>query len=151
MISRCHLNRLNQFPAFLMNHFRNARQDPKLLSMLKDLDDVIYGGMPLPVEDEQWALKSGIKLRVRYSFQLNQFGADDFFVIQNLFGSTEVGGMLLAGSNEKNLALLQPLPGTSYRFESIVSEQAGVHQSSGMLHELVILSDSPDCPDYLST
>src|SRR5258708_6275598 len=54
--------------------------------------------------------------------------------------------MLLAGSNDRNLALLQPLPGTSYRFEPIVSEQAGVHQSSGMLHELVILSDSPDCP-----
>lgn len=65
MISRCRLNRLNQFPTFLINHFRNARQDPKLLSMLKGLDDVLYAGMALPVEDEQWALKSGIKLRVR--------------------------------------------------------------------------------------
>lgn len=70
MISRCHLNRLNQFPAFLINHFRNARQDPKLLSMLKDLDDVIYAGMPLPVDDEQWALKSGINLRVCYPFSI---------------------------------------------------------------------------------
>lgn len=55
--------------------------------------------------------------------------------------------MLLAGSNEKNPALLQPLPGTSYRFEPIVSEQGDAHQSSGVLHELVILSDSPDSPD----
>ena len=55
--------------------------------------------------------------------------------------------MLLAGSNEKNHALLQALPGTSYRFDSIVPDQTGVHQSSGILHELVILSDSPDCPD----
>lgn len=80
-------------------------------------------------------------------FQLNQISADDFWVIQNLFGSTEVGGMLLAGSNEKNHALLQPLPGMSYRFDPSDSEQGGVHQASGMLHELVILSDSPDCPD----
>lgn len=64
MISRCGLNRLNQFAAFLMNHFRHARQDAKLLSMLKGLDDVLYSGMPLPIEDEQWALKSGIRLRV---------------------------------------------------------------------------------------
>lgn len=55
--------------------------------------------------------------------------------------------MLLAGSNEKNHALLQPLPGTSYRFDPILSAQSAVHQSSGMLHELVILSDSADCPD----
>jgi hypothetical protein len=76
MISRCHLNRLNQFPAFLMNHFRNARQDPKLLSILKDLDDIIYSGMPLSVEDEQWALKSGINLRVRYPLHFNQIYTD---------------------------------------------------------------------------
>lgn len=74
MISRCRLNRLNQFAAFLMNHFRNARKDPKLLSILKSLDDVTYSGMPLPIEDEQWALKTGIKLRVRYRpFQWNFF------------------------------------------------------------------------------
>jgi len=65
MISRCHLNRLNQFAAFLMNHLRNAKQDAKYLSILKGLDDVIYSGMPLPLEDEQWALKNGINLRVR--------------------------------------------------------------------------------------
>ena len=38
--------------------------------MLKDLDDVIYAGMPLPVDDEQWALKSGINLRVCYPFSI---------------------------------------------------------------------------------
>jgi hypothetical protein len=64
MILRCGLNRLNQFPAFLMNHFRSARENPKLLSMLKNLDDVLYSGMPLPMEDERWALKNGLRLRV---------------------------------------------------------------------------------------
>lgn len=64
LIQRCGLNRLNQFAAFLMNHFRNARQDAKLLSILQSLDDVLYSGMPLPIEEEQWALRNGIKLRV---------------------------------------------------------------------------------------
>ncbi|PPQ95816.1 hypothetical protein CVT26_015925 [Gymnopilus dilepis] len=128
MIVRCGLNRLNQFAAFLMKHFKNARQDPKLLSMLKNLDDIVYSGMPLPYEDEQWALKSGLPLR-------------------NLFGSTELGGMLLAGGNERNKALLQPLPGTSYSFMPIESSEGTVHQSSAALFELVILSNSPDCPD----
>ncbi|CAA7262317.1 unnamed protein product [Cyclocybe aegerita] len=128
MIVRCGLNRLNQFASFLMNHFRNARQDAKLLSILKTLDDVLYSGLPLPHEDEQWALKSGIRLR-------------------NLFGSTEVGGMLLSGEHEKNRALLRPVPGTSYRFDPIISDEEGVHQSNATLYELVILSDSPDCPD----
>ena len=64
MIRRCGLNRLNQFASFLSGHFRNARQDAKLLSMLQSLDDIIYSGLALPQEEEQWALKSGMKLRV---------------------------------------------------------------------------------------
>jgi hypothetical protein len=48
-----------------MKQFKNAREDPKLLSMLKILDDVLYSGMPISYEDEQWALRSGIRLRVR--------------------------------------------------------------------------------------
>ena len=64
MIRRCGLNRLNQFASFLSGHFRNARQDPKLLSMLQSLDDVLFCGLPLSQEDEQWAFKNGIKLRV---------------------------------------------------------------------------------------
>ena len=66
MIRRCGLNRLNQFASFLSVHFRNARQDAKLLSMLLGLDDVLYSGLPLSHEDEQWALKVGIKLRVSH-------------------------------------------------------------------------------------
>ena len=65
MIRRCGLNRLNQFGSFLSGHLRNARQDTKLLSMLQSLDDVLYSGLPLSQEEEQWALKSGIRLRVR--------------------------------------------------------------------------------------
>jgi acyl-coenzyme A synthetase/AMP-(fatty) acid ligase len=58
--------------------------------------------------------------------------------------------MLLSGGHHKNPALLQALPGTSYRFVPIdSSEDESVHQSNAGLHELVILADSPDCPGVL--
>ena len=66
MMDRGGLNRLNQFATFLGNHLRASRQDSKLLSMLKTLDDVLYTGLPLPREEEQWAYKHGIKIRVRF-------------------------------------------------------------------------------------
>lgn len=64
MIVRGGLNRLNQFAAFLCNHFRKARMDPKLLSLIAGLDEVLYSGMPLPREDEEWAYRNGINLKV---------------------------------------------------------------------------------------
>lgn len=128
MIHRCGLNRLNAFGSWLGMHLKNARQDSKLLSLLTNLDDVLYSGLAIPREEEQWAIKNGIRLR-------------------NLFGSTEVGGMLISGGHERNPALLQRLPGVSYDFVPISSNTDAVHQSSAALYELVILSNSPDCPD----
>jgi hypothetical protein len=81
MIVRCGLNRLNQFGAYLMKQFKNAREDPKLLSMLKNLDDVVYSGMPISYEDEQWALKSGIRLRVRLPEIFFYLRLVDFFFL----------------------------------------------------------------------
>jgi len=79
MIIRCGLNRLTQFAAFLVKQLKNAREDPKLLSMLKNLDDVSYSGMPLPYEEEQWALKSGIRLRVRFHQMFSDLRLIKFF------------------------------------------------------------------------
>lgn len=66
MVVRCGLNRLNQFATFLANHLRASRQNSTLLSMLMALDDVVYSGLPLPREEEQWAFNHGIKIRVRF-------------------------------------------------------------------------------------
>ena len=58
--------------------------------------------------------------------------------------------MLLSGGHDKFPALLQALPGTSYRFVPIDSaEGESVHQSNAALYELIILADSPDCPSVL--
>ncbi|KAK7064135.1 acetyl-CoA synthetase-like protein [Favolaschia claudopus] len=130
MVQRCELNRLNQFAAFLCNHLRASRQNPKLLSLLTSFDEVLYSGMPLAREEEEWAYRNGIKIR-------------------NLFGSTEAGATLLSvGGTEANAALLQPLAGTAYRFQPVGGEAGATatHQSTARLLEFIILAESGDCP-----
>ncbi|KAH9985402.1 hypothetical protein BJV74DRAFT_775720 [Russula compacta] len=130
MIRDCGVNRLNQFATFLTQHLRNSRQNPRLLALLQTLDDALYSGLALPREEEEWALGNGIRLR-------------------NLFGSTECGAMLLSTKGSERF--LQPLDGMSYAFRSITSQSEAqtpqVEHSSATLLELVILADSPDCPD----
>ena len=70
MIHRCGLNRLNAFGSWLGMHLKNSRQDAKLLSLLVGLDDVLFTGLAISRDDEQWAIKNGIKLRVSFSLLL---------------------------------------------------------------------------------
>ena len=64
MIYRCGLNKLNQFAAFLAIHFRHARENPKLLDLLRNLDQVTFTGLPLEREEEDFALQKKIRLVV---------------------------------------------------------------------------------------
>ncbi|KAI0271339.1 hypothetical protein BC834DRAFT_818549 [Gloeopeniophorella convolvens] len=135
MIQKCRLNRLNQFATFLAQHLRNSRQNPKLLALMQTLDDVVYSGLALPHEEEEWALGNGIPLR-------------------NLFGSTECGAMLLSsGSSGEAARCLEPLKGMSYAFLPVTSQseagstQADAQSTSSPLLELVIQAESRDCPD----
>lgn len=66
MIRICGLNRVNQFATFLAQHLRASRQNPKFLALLQTLDDVLYSGLALPREEEEWALGNGIRLRVSF-------------------------------------------------------------------------------------
>ncbi|THH20855.1 hypothetical protein EW146_g586 [Bondarzewia mesenterica] len=134
MIKDCGLNRLNQFAAFLAVTIRNSRQNPKLLALLRSLDDIVYSGLPLPRDEEQFAYQTGLKLR-------------------NLFGSTECGAMMLSlGGNSPSAPLLCALKSTSYAFFPITpnnaaSSEAGHRSTTSQLVELVILADSGDCPE----
>jgi hypothetical protein len=67
MISRCHMNRLNQFAGFLATNIRAARDNPKFLRVLQSLDEIAYTGLPLPQDDEAWAYSQGLQLKVRSS------------------------------------------------------------------------------------
>jgi len=130
MIQRCQLNRLNQFAAFLALRLREAKKDAKILSLLTGLDEVLYSGMPLGREEEEFAIQNNIPLT-------------------NLFGSTECGATLIpVGRSGSNAALLRPLDGTSYAFLPIDSKQSETgHQSTARMLEFVVLADSGDCPD----
>ena len=64
MIRRCGLNRLNQFASFLTKHIQNSRRNSKLLNLLRSLDEVLSSGLPLAHEEEEWAYRNGIKLKV---------------------------------------------------------------------------------------
>ena len=136
MITHGGLNRLNQFPAFFAVHVRAARKNPKLLALLRSLDEVLYSGQPMPREDEEWAYAQDLPLR-------------------NVFGSTECGAMLLSvrGGGVASPAL-RPMEGTSYGFFPIEdssssedeADETGYANANERLLELVILSSSPDCP-----
>lgn len=131
MIARCGLNRLNQFATFLSTQLRASRSDTKLLNALQNLDEVLYSGLMLPREDEEWAYKHGIMLK-------------------NLFGSTECGIILLSvGGKGPDARCLRTIEGTDYGFFPVSPESAsetGYTDANSRLLELVILSSSPDCP-----
>lgn len=65
MIQRCGLNHLSQFSTFLSSHLRNARLCPKLLEQLRSLSEIIYSGLPLHREDEEYAYRNALKIKVR--------------------------------------------------------------------------------------
>lgn len=128
MVARCGLNRMNIFPTYLAKHLRASRQDPKLLAMLQGLDLIFYSGLALAQEDEEWVHRHGIKL-------------------QNCFGNTECGAMLLSDPEWKGMnAPLVPMAGTSYGFFPTASAEKSQNANTRFL-ELVILSSSADCPD----
>jgi len=130
MIHHCGLNRLNIFGSFLSTHLRNSRLDSKLLGKLVGLDEIIYTGLPLPREEESWAYSNGVKLR-------------------NVFGSTEVGALLVSiGGCGPDAGLLRPTDGVAYKFVPIAPSQSpGAHVSTARILELIVLAESGDCPD----
>ncbi|KZT75172.1 acetyl-CoA synthetase-like protein [Daedalea quercina L-15889] len=132
MIRQCGLNRLTQFATFLSMHLRNSRNDPDLLALLQGLDEVLFAGLALPQDDEDWARRNGLLLR-------------------NLFGNTECGAMLISvGGRGSDSLFLRPIEGTKYGFfpvtPSSAAEETTHYNVNAPLLELVILSESGDCP-----
>ncbi|KAF8464314.1 acetyl-CoA synthetase-like protein [Gautieria morchelliformis] len=121
MVDRCGLNRLNQFAPFLEKHLRNSHSNPKLLNLLQSLDEVIYSGACLGPEEENWASNSGILMRYRMWCT-----------------------MWSVGGRGRDARYLRPLQDASCAFLPIHKGDPG--HTNAML-ELVILSNSGDCPD----
>ncbi|EJD43657.1 acetyl-CoA synthetase-like protein [Auricularia subglabra TFB-10046 SS5] len=117
---------LRTFGTFLATYVR----DTQALAALQTLDEVCYSGIALPGAEETLARAHGVKLR-------------------NVFGSTELGGMMYSPDGE---AHLQPVPGTKYDFREIAEdgeedsgEGEGKKRQERLL-ELFVRRDSPDRP-----
>jgi hypothetical protein len=52
-VHRCGLYRLNQFATHLSRHFQPSRVNPKFLTLLASLDEVLTTGISLPNEDNK--------------------------------------------------------------------------------------------------
>lgn len=133
MFLRCGLTRMNIFPTFLSRHLRKSRYDPKLLAYLQSLDQIFISGLSLTQEDEKWICSNGIKVR-------------------NCYGSTECTAMMLSSTvdgKSDTVPPLEPVEGMSYAFVPLHSSKptGDYVDASSQLLEMVILADSPDCPD----
>jgi len=88
MIHHCQLNRLNQFSTFLSVHLRNARQNLKLLGYLQSLDEILYSGLSLPREDEDWAFKNGLKVKVVLTLLASFYSLLNFSLLTRTHSAT---------------------------------------------------------------
>ncbi|KAI5991903.1 hypothetical protein EDD15DRAFT_2197337 [Pisolithus albus] len=76
--------------------------NPKLLRALRHLDQVLYSGLPVDRDDEDWAYKNGLKMKI--VTEIKRISAESF-------GSKECGAMLLSiGGTSRDARLLRPLP-----------------------------------------
>ncbi|KAL0568980.1 hypothetical protein V5O48_012989 [Marasmius crinis-equi] len=111
--------------------FREARTDPELSNLFKSLDSIIFAGAGLPSDDLEWARINRIKLMSAYG--TTECGAPLLMSGLGAIGTTEQYHLRpLTISAEDGMPLLR------YRFDPVESE--------GNLKEMVVLSDSADCP-----
>ncbi|KAF8523945.1 hypothetical protein BU17DRAFT_85424 [Hysterangium stoloniferum] len=123
MINVTGVNRVIQFTAILRKHLEDARRDPSLLQLFKQMRQVTYAGMPLETELEEWAVGQGVP-------------------ITNNFGCTECGQLFTSVFGDRRL---QILPTISFKFVPVGPTSIDGADYDRLL-ELWILPDSPDLP-----
>ncbi|KAH9837074.1 acetyl-CoA synthetase-like protein [Rhodofomes roseus] len=134
MVNRCGVTRVNIFPPLLAVHLRNSRKDPVVLAALQGLDQILIAGLTMSQEDQQWVQSQGIK-------------------VLDCYASTEVAIMMTSdrGVEGNRLPPLRPNSGGSYKFMPIIpaaaASESGYQNIHAHLVELIVLADSPDCPD----
>ncbi|KAK7229834.1 hypothetical protein V2G26_002004 [Clonostachys chloroleuca] len=123
------LTRIVLFSTFLAKFIIQARSDPELLKLLKSLNRIIHGGVPLDEKYAKEARDQGIKLR-------------------DIFGSTEIGVAMISGDEGPNEAYLRPIAGTKYKFVPVndASTESQNDASAPKLLEVIITAESGDCP-----
>jgi hypothetical protein len=67
MVERAGLDTLLQMGSYLAERLKRSQNNPRLLNVLCNINDVTYGGLAIPREAEEWAEKNDIILRVRFA------------------------------------------------------------------------------------
>ncbi|TFK97273.1 hypothetical protein BDV98DRAFT_596877 [Pterulicium gracile] len=146
MITLGGLTTSTQFSPFFARHIARARTDKVFLELLKQLETVFLGGLPLSEDDEIFCLQEGVK-------------------VQFVFASTECGVLLHTTAGKPlnwytpmhKQIIFEPLPDDATPVDpdqhthgaSISDWQSPGNTSfepTRRLLELVVLSFSKDCP-----
>ncbi|ESK95969.1 amp- ligase [Moniliophthora roreri MCA 2997] len=130
LVKRDILDTLFVFAPSLVKLLNASQTDHHLRASLARLKRVRTGGATLPRSAEDFAVKNNID-------------------IVNVYGATEVGLMMISKGTRcdpSNHLHIHNIPGISYRFDPVTHDEGESRQSSMKLLELVVLSDSIDCP-----
>ena len=65
MVETCGLNRLVQYGTFISAHIRAPQKYDGVKKSLQDMRQILYTGVALNPEDEEWAVENDLKLTVR--------------------------------------------------------------------------------------
>ncbi|KAF8519897.1 acetyl-CoA synthetase-like protein [Hysterangium stoloniferum] len=128
MVEQCGLTTLNIFSNRFTKHLKNARNDPRLLSVLQSILQIYCDGAAMPEEDLDWACSNGLHIMMR-------------------FGMTETGPLLISDNVRGEMPVAYKTLGAEGFHHHFVPVEDPSSLSGETLLELVVLSESPDCPD----
>ncbi|KAF8516435.1 acetyl-CoA synthetase-like protein [Hysterangium stoloniferum] len=128
MAEQCELTTLYIFSIPLTKHLKDARNDPRLLSVLQSMFQISCGAGPVLEQDLDWACSNGLHIVMRFAMS----EAGPLLKTTNMRGEMPVGYETLG------------IEGFYHSF--VLVEDSSSRSGENML-ELIILAESPDCPD----
>ncbi|GJJ14653.1 hypothetical protein Clacol_008919 [Clathrus columnatus] len=131
MYKECGLSHFLQYAPALSRTIRAAQQNPELRAILQTFPVLFYLGTSLPESDIEWCKQNDIRLKTALAL-------------------TETGSLMVQSGDDPNILHIIKAEGCSYKMVPVdadldTSSDNSVTQSR--LLELVVLSDSMDCPD----
>ncbi|KAJ7636631.1 hypothetical protein FB45DRAFT_989159 [Roridomyces roridus] len=124
LVDVCGLNRMAMVGTFFFPHIQAAKRDRATLQLLQRMRSISYGGVALPIVEDDWCFQNGVHL-------------------VDVYAMTECG-ILMASVPGKPSRYVRPIPTVSCRFDP-VSKTIDESESTE-LFELIVLPDSPRLP-----
>jgi acyl-coenzyme A synthetase/AMP-(fatty) acid ligase len=160
MVVEFGLNTLMLYAPFAATHIMQGRERPDVLKALQSMRGVLYTGVALEPQIQDWAYEHNLPLQVSTTSSLAWWrDADKAFrastgpasavcltpLLDIIAADTTVPGPMMRTTKGPgpNHYLLRPLPGLKVQFIPLDSEAEG---SGAKLFEAVVPKDSPDAP-----